>query len=70
MEADWVLGSRDADMLLPLGFAVFFPLARAVLNKVLYEVSMQTTTLIIRQEASPVYAFAANMCWVVNVCSL
>jgi hypothetical protein len=46
MEADWVLGSREADMILPVGFAIFFPIARSILNKVLYEVSLCETCFI------------------------
>jgi ceramide synthetase len=35
---EYVFGSPNRDMVLPLGFAAFFPVARALLNRLLYEV--------------------------------
>jgi hypothetical protein len=35
---DYVFGSAERDLVLPLGFAILFPTARALLNKLVYEV--------------------------------
>jgi hypothetical protein len=35
---EYVFGSPERDMVLPVAFAVMFPIARALLNRLIYEV--------------------------------